>query len=1304
MSIAYVVKMFPRISETFVTNEIRELERRGIYLHPVSLMRPSETRTWDEVADLVHRVDYLPDPSRKEEWGAIARDHLAMFRRRPGRYLLTLMRVACRFSRSAWKRFFQAGCLGRRCEDRGVTQIHAAFAHTPCSVAFWVRRLTGIPYSFTAHAKDLYLSEPRSIRNKMDAARFVWTCTEANRAYLQSLGSRTPVGVAYHGIDLVAFGGEGTSRVEPQASGASRPARILCVARLAPKKGLPHLMRAASLLAQRRVEPLEVVLVGSGPEQKRLVDLARALDVSDRVRFLGSLVPSEVRAQYAEADVVVLPSVILENGDRDGIPNVLIEAMAMGVPVVSTSVSAIPELVRDGETGWLVAPADAEALAGAIKDVLRRPEEAGRRAEAARRDVRARFDLRVNGERLAARFSPAEPERLLYVTADFGVPVRGHKGASAHVRQIAACFAEAGTGVRVLTANAGPVPPDGNEFPLPVEELRPFPRLVRWIDRLPKDAKPRQAARELLRLAYNFALGARVLTVLRSWRPDLAYERYSLCSVATGILCRVRRVPWFLEVNAPLADEEREFRRLRFVRLTRALERWCLRRADHVFVVSGALRRWALELGVHPDRVSILPNGVDRRRFHPALEIDGVRESWGAGPGETVFAFAGSLKPWHGARALVDAFARLRAAGVPARLILIGDGPERKALEKQIRARGIDEFAHLIGAVPHAVLPRLLRAADVLVAPYLPRSRFYFSPLKLLEYLAVGRPVVASRIGEIPDLLGHGCGRLVRPGNVEELAAAFQELALLPDLRARLGTEASVRVEGHDWSDRAAVIRRTLKERLGLVEKTPSERIGYVLKMFPRFSETFIANEILELERLGSDVHVFSMKRPTGPQQEAIERVRACRTVLPSPVRFLAPAVLQANLRAFGRHPRGYLHALRFAVSRWDRRALVKLVQAGVVADACARERIGHLHAHFASGPARVAKMASMIAGVPFSFTAHAKDLYWEGHRHGTSNKLKKRVQSARFVVTVSDENKRFIEGQGFKVKEGRVRTIHIGLPLEDFPFRLPSDRPRSPRPVVLAVGRLIEKKGFHILVEAVARLRDRGVLLRCLIAGEGPERSRLEAQIARLRLSGYVKLLGPLPLDRLRRCYYARARVLAQPCVVAADGDRDGIPTVLLEAMALGVPVISTRVSGIPEAIEDGVTGYLTEPGDAGALADRIALILADVALADRLARAGRLRVEEEFDLRKNTGALRKLFLRSVAGWPPRIAAGPTPTEPATAGAALATATRGFPSPAPANIGGSIASLAGGTAEEGCGGVSVDDRGEVFGASGGQR
>jgi glycosyltransferase involved in cell wall biosynthesis len=425
--------------------------------------------------------------------------------------------------------------------------------------------------------------------------------------------------------------------------------------------------------------------------------------------------------------------------------------------------------------------------------------------------------------------------------------------------------------------------------------------------------------------------------------------------------------------------------------------------------------------------------------------------------------------------------------------------------------------------------------------------------------------------------------------------------------------------------------------------------VGYVLKMFPRFSETFVLREMLELERRGARLVAFSLKPPDEPLwQPGLERLAAPILVIPR----LAGAGLLAHLWSHAwccaRRPRRYAAALRFARGRRSRSAWRKFLLAAWVAREGERRGVRHFHAHFASGPARLAKFASLLGGAPFSFTAHAKDLYWAGHQHGRNHKLKKRVRLAAFVASISDCNRRFIEGLGFKVPRRRLVTIYNGLDLEEWRWERPAGRPlvAEDPPLLLAVGRLVEKKGFHDLVEACARLRERGVAFRCVIAGAGPQRPSLEAHVRAQGLEPWVELPGPVPQDRLR-ALFRRAAALVQPSLVGADGDRDGIPTVILEAMALGLPVVATPVSGIGEAITHGESGLLSPPRDPGGLAEAIRAVLADEGLCARLSAAARARMEERFDLRRNAEELLRLMKRAArmpvrAG--ARTEAGPAP------------------------------------------------------------
>jgi glycosyltransferase involved in cell wall biosynthesis len=399
-------------------------------------------------------------------------------------------------------------------------------------------------------------------------------------------------------------------------------------------------------------------------------------------------------------------------------------------------------------------------------------------------------------------------------------------------------------------------------------------------------------------------------------------------------------------------------------------------------------------------------------------------------------------------------------------------------------------------------------------------------------------------------------------------------------------------------------------------------RVAYVLKMYPRFSETFVLSELLELERQGVELRVFSLRKPDdGIFHADVARLRARVTYLPeSP--FLDPGpFVAAHRELYAADPRRYRRALGRALARRRRATLKQFLRAGYIAVRLRREGIGHVHAHFASGPAAVALHLHRLTGIPYSFTAHAKDIYLDAVDRA---ELAAKLRSARFAVTVSDYNRAHLARVADRA---RLVRIYNGLDLERF---APNGRAPDDPPLLVAVGRLIEKKGFADLVRACALLRDQGRRFRCRIVGKGPLERDLRGLVGALRLDGVVELAGPLPRDALLELY-PRASALVAPCVVGSDGNRDGLPTVLVEAMALGVPVVATDVTSIPELVEDGVTGAVVPQRDPAALAAAIARVLDDRTRARALARVGRQRIESRFDLHANVAELRALLEESV-------------------------------------------------------------------------
>ena len=394
-------------------------------------------------------------------------------------------------------------------------------------------------------------------------------------------------------------------------------------------------------------------------------------------------------------------------------------------------------------------------------------------------------------------------------------------------------------------------------------------------------------------------------------------------------------------------------------------------------------------------------------------------------------------------------------------------------------------------------------------------------------------------------------------------------------------------------------------------------RVGYVLKRFPRLSETFIVNEIMELERQGVEVEVFSLRRAKEEMRhELLGRLRARVTYLADP-KALAGLPGPARGRRAGR-----IEQLMPGKSAADAGLLE--AKARAIAHLAAERGLHHLHAHFASDATTAALIAGRISGLPFSFTAHARDIFHCYVSPEVDDAVRRsKIRDARFVATVSEFNKHHLDGLAAREGASNVVRLYNGIDLNQF---TPASRTQRSAGSILSVGRLVEKKGLDDLVEACRHLKERGVDFRCEIVGEGPLREALEMRIAASGLDGKVALLGAQTQERVCEMM-RRASVFALPCVVSASGDRDGLPTVLLEALASGLPAISTRVAGIPEIIGHERTGLLVEPSAPAALADAIERLLANRRLAARLARGGRQHALSQFDLAANVAVLARLF-----------------------------------------------------------------------------
>jgi glycosyltransferase involved in cell wall biosynthesis len=431
--------------------------------------------------------------------------------------------------------------------------------------------------------------------------------------------------------------------------------------------------------------------------------------------------------------------------------------------------------------------------------------------------------------------------------------------------------------------------------------------------------------------------------------------------------------------------------------------------------------------------------------------------------------------------------------------------------------------------------------------------------------------------------------------------------------------------------------------------------VAYILMGFPRVSETFIASEIYRVERAGVPLRLFVIKpveaRERGQRHPVVDAIAATPVHLPDPAALTAPLHRwrPAHLRPFApalrrclrERPRGLAGAARiaFAQALRDRRTplsgprkiyVKELVQAVALADRLLDAGdVRHLHAHFAHGTTTVTWLAARIVGVPFSFTGHARDIYAPAlNPHGW---LRRKLLAARFVVTCTEANVRHLQAIA------PAATLHLRYHGLSADFTRMLAAPAAPaaardgRLRILGVGRLVPKKGFDVLVDACAVLRERGVPFEALIVGQDDHAGdALRGRIAELGLGEQVRLPGAMgPAELLDE--YRRAGALCMPCRLLPD-DRDGIPNVLVEAMAAGAPVVATAVSGIPELVTDGVDGLLVEPERPTALADALTRLHSDPALAARLAAAGRRTVRERFDGERLARGLAELFTAAVA------------------------------------------------------------------------
>jgi len=435
-----------------------------------------------------------------------------------------------------------------------------------------------------------------------------------------------------------------------------------------------------------------------------------------------------------------------------------------------------------------------------------------------------------------------------------------------------------------------------------------------------------------------------------------------------------------------------------------------------------------------------------------------------------------------------------------------------------------------------------------------------------------------------------------------------------------MGTPARAGSRRHTRAPRAGAARRPDPA----AARSRGPRIGYLVSRFPKLSETFVLYEILAVERQGLDVEIYPLQRERArtlhPEAVALAG-RAQFTPL------VSWAILRSHLRYLRRRPRAYGRALfdlvrcNLGSARYLGGALAFFPKAVHLAERMAEDGVEHVHAHFASHPAAMAMVIHRLEGIPYSFTAHGSDLHRDRHM------LREKVAEARFVVPISEYNRRVILEACGPEHAAKLAVIHCGIDPEIFRPDAAREPTADHEPLRLAcVGTLHAVKGQGVLLEACARLVARGIEVRCELVGDGPDRALLERRASRLGLRDRVSFRGACTREQVAACLRA-VDVAVVPSVPTRDGRREGIPVALMEAAASGRPVVASRLSGIPEAIADGNEGILVAPGDVEALVEALAALAADPERRRRMGAAARARMLRDFDLATNARALAARF-----------------------------------------------------------------------------
>ena len=767
LRVLYLVSLFPCWSETFIVREIHALARQGVDIRIVSLKPHSEPMVQPDAQVLLDRVIYPPS-----SLAGSLRAALPQVLKHPLRstaelwpLVLCLWRQPAELAKSviSWWRTLAVMAEVQRFAPQ---HLHAHWATYPSTAARILAGRIGRPWSFTGHAHDIFVHD-QDLSGKLAQADFSVTISEYNR---RQLSTRLPSEL--HNRLAVIHCGVLPADLPFTAEGRE-PAYIVGVGRLDPIKGFIHLVKACALLQERGID-FRCDIIGDGPLREELQQAINQAGLSERVRLTGALPQQDVRQRINQATMFVLPSVLLADGNADGIPVALMEAMACGATAISTRVSGIPELIHHEENGLLVTPGQATELADAMARLLADAPLRTRLAQAARNTIIHDFDADIEAAKLLGRIQAVQPDtgrwhggnpaspplRVMLMTDEMEVG-----GSQRQIVQLALGLKERGIECVVLY----------------------FIKPSFLVDRL--HAAGIQTLRVDKRRRVDPKFVWKLRQAIRQWAPDVLHC-YSFTAelwgaIATRLLPTAERPTLITSVRGTYEWYSAHQWRMKH---------WASQRSQGIISNSREGAEYAAhQMGLPMSRFSIVHNGVEVPE-PPTDAVAALRKEYTAAtsatapdgqadiPFETLLLFVGRLVEHKNLPRLLDAFARVASERPHVRLLLVGGGPLHDALVARIRELKLDGRALLLGE--RSDVAALMKAADLLVAPSLREGMSNV----ILEAMVLGLPVLATRVGGTPEVIEDGRhGVLVDPTDTQALADAMLQLIDDPVRRQAIG-------------------------------------------------------------------------------------------------------------------------------------------------------------------------------------------------------------------------------------------------------------------------------------------------------------------------------------------------------------------------------------------------------------------------------------------------------------------------------------------------------------------------------------